>query len=132
MPDLVGLNWGGYFRTLQDDDLRALATWLAAQRLQVGEFMEVVDLAYAKAPARWQGKTHAFVKVIGRPAASSYARRKRHFGKLMLMLEAAMMSGALPGEVSPEELDLPVPIQAEPLPVAELVSALERVSHAGE
>jgi len=47
----------------------------------------------------------------------------------MAMVEAAMVSGALPGDVAPQELDLPVAIQIEPRPVDELLAALERVSH---
>ncbi len=131
MADLVGLDWPGYFRSLPKDDVRALATWLGAQGLQVGEFMEVVDRVYATAQRRWRGRTEVFVSVVGRPTARSYAQRKRHFGRLMAMLEAAMVSGALPGDVAPQELDLPVAIQTEPRPVDELLAALERVSHGG-
>ena len=129
MADLVGIDWPRYVRTLPDDDVRALATWLGAQGLQVGEFMEVVDRVYATAPWRWRGRTDVFVCMVGRPTAMSYAQRKRHFGRLMAMLEAAMVSGALPGDVAPQELDLPVAIQIEPRPVDELLAALERVSH---
>ncbi len=129
MADLVGLDWPGYFRTLPEDEVRALATWLGAQGLQVGEFMEVVDRVYATAPRRWRGRTEVFVRVVGRPTARSYAQRKRHFGRLMAMLEAAMLSGALPGDVAPQELDLPVAIQTEPRAVDELLAALERASH---
>jgi len=125
----MGIDWPRYFRALPDDDVRALATWLGAQGLQVGEFMEVVDRVYATAPRRWRGRTEVFVSVVGRPTARSYAQRKRHFGRLMAMLEAAMVSGALPGDVAPQELDLPVAIQTEPRPVDELLAALERVSH---
>ena len=129
MADLAGLDWPGYFRTLPEDEVRALATWLGAQGLQVGEFMEVVDRVYASAPRRWRVQADVFVRVVGRPTAGSYAQRKRHFGRLMAMLEAAMVSGALPGDVAPQELDLPVAIEIELRPVDELLATLERVSH---
>jgi hypothetical protein len=126
MADLVGLDWPRYFRTLPENDVRALATWLGAQGLRVGEFMEVVDRVYATAPRRSRGHTDIFVSVVGRPTARSYAQRKRHFGRLMAMLEAAIVSGALPGDVAPQELDRPVVIQTEPRPVDELLAALEQ------
>jgi hypothetical protein len=129
MAHMVGLDWPGYIRTLPEDEVRALANWLGAQGLQLGEFMEVVDRMYASAPRRWHGRTVAFVSVVGKPAAGSYGLRKRHFSRLMGMLEAAMASGALPGEVAPQELDLPVMIQHEPRPVEELLAMLERISH---
>jgi hypothetical protein len=41
VADLLGLDWPRYFRTLPEDEVRALATCLGTQGLQVGEFMEV-------------------------------------------------------------------------------------------
>ena len=132
MADQVGLDWPNYFRTLPEGDARALASWLGAQRLQVGEFMEVVDRAYAAWPRPWSGQRDAFIDLVGTQAAARYAFRKRHFARLVAMLEAAMISGALPGEVAPQELDLPVADQIAPRPVEELLSAVERVSHGRE
>jgi hypothetical protein len=131
MADLVGLDWTAYFRARSAEEIRTLATWLEAQGLQVGEFLDVVDREYATAPRPWRDRTEAFVRLIGRPAAQRYAQRKRHFGRLMALLEAAMLSGALPGDVAPEELDLPVVIPIRPRPIHELLDALERVSHTG-
>ncbi len=129
MANQVGLDWPGYLRNLGGDDARALATWLGAQGLQVGEFMEVVDRAYATWPERRRWRPDAFISRVGRYAAASYAFRKRHFARLVAMLEEAMASGALPGEVAPQELDLPVKIHTEGRSVDELLAALERVSY---
>jgi hypothetical protein len=125
MADQVGLDWPGYFRALREDDARALATWLGSQGLRVGEYIEVVDHAYARWPER---QPDVFIRLVGRRAASSYAVRKRHFARLVAMLEEAMASGALPGEVAPQELDLPVSIQTERPRVDELLAALDRVT----
>ena len=132
MADQPGLDWPGYIRSLREGDARALASWLGAQGLQVGEFMEVVDSAYAAWPRPWSGQPDAFIDLVGTQAAARYAFRKRHFARLVAMLEEAMASGALPGEVAPQELDLPVKIQTEPRPVAELLAALDRVTHSCE
>jgi hypothetical protein len=88
-----------------------------AQGLQLGEFMEVVDRVYATVPRRWRRRMEVFVSVVGRPTARSYAPRKRHFGRLMAMLEAVMLSGALTGDVAPQQLDLPVAIHTDARPV---------------
>src|SRR6266536_5454397 len=125
MADLTDLNWPGYVRSLQDDELRALATWLAAKGLGVGEFMEVVDRAYAVATAQWRWQSQHYVAQCGRRAANVYARRKRRFARLMATLEDALISGALPGEVAPQELQpsaLPWTKRRQP---DELVAALE-------
>ncbi len=132
MAEQVELDWPGYFRALPEVDARALATWLGAQGLQVGEFMEVVDRAYATWPEGWRGRPDAFTGLVGRHTARRYAVRKRHFARLVAMLEEAMASGALPGEVAPHELDLPVKIQTERTSVEELLAALERVTHSRE
>jgi len=132
MADQVGLDWPAYFRALAEDDARALASWLGAQGLQVGEFMEVVDRAYATWPEQWRGRPDEFIGLVGRHTAVSYAFRKQHFARLVAMLEEAMASGALPGEVAPQELDFPVKVQAERRSVQQLLAALERITHSRE
>ncbi len=132
MAEQVELDWPGYFRALPEVDARALATWLGAHGLQVGEFMEVVDRSYAAWPEQWLGRPDAFISLVGKHTAMSYALRKRHFARLVAMLEEAMASGALPGEVAPQELDLPVKIQTERRSVEELLAAVERVTHSRE
>jgi hypothetical protein len=132
MADLTGCNWPGYMRSLQDDEVRDLAIWLTVSGLDVSEFMEVVDRAYAVAPACWRGQSHRYVARFGRRAASIYARRKRRFARLMATLEEALISGALPGEVTPQELrlcTLPWTKRREP---GEVLSALERVRRSQE
>jgi hypothetical protein len=127
MADLARSDWPGYFRSLPDDDACALAIWLAAKGLDVGEFMEVVDRAYAAAPAHWDGQWQRYVAQFGRLAANAYARRKRRFAGLMATLEEALISGALPGDVAPQELRasaLPWTKRRQP---EELLCALERV-----
>ncbi len=127
MADLAGPDWPGYFSSLRDDDVCALAIWLAANGLDVGEFMEVVDRAFAAAPARWQAQSQRYVARCGRLAAHAYARRKRRFAGLMATLEAAHISGALPGDVAPRELrPLALPWTRRRHP-DELLGALERV-----
>jgi hypothetical protein len=130
MAEQVGLDWPGYFRTLPAGDAREFATWLYAQGLQLGEFMDVVDRAYATWPRPWRAGQDAFIALAGRQTATSYAFRKRYFARLVALLEEAMATGALPGEVAPQELDLPVRMQTQPRSVDELLAALERVSHA--
>ncbi len=116
MDDVEGLDWVGYFRGLSADEVRELAAWLAAEFLEVGEFMEIVDRGYAQASEEWRGRSRAFAAQCGRPVAKGYARRKRRFAELMAALEEARMSGALPGDVAPQELQ---PIR---LPWAELAA----------
>jgi hypothetical protein len=128
----MGFDWPGYFRALPEDEARDLATWLGAQGLQVGEFIEVVDRAYAGWPERWRRRPDLFMRLVGLRTASSYAIRKRHFARLVAMLEEAMASGALPGEVAPRELDLPVRIQLERHSVDELLLALGRVTYGSQ
>jgi hypothetical protein len=129
MADQASLDWPGYFRGLHAHEARALATWLGAQGLQLGEFMELVDRAYARRHERWRGRQDAFIHLVGTPVARRYALRKRHFARLVALLEAAMLSGAMSGEVAPHELDLPVADLTEVRPTEELLAALERVSN---
>jgi hypothetical protein len=100
----AGFNWSEYIHTLDEHAAVDLATWIAITGLEAGEFMEVVDRAYAVAPAHWQCQPEAFLLGIGRPAAEAYARRKREFARLLVLVEAARISGALPGDVAPQEL----------------------------
>jgi hypothetical protein len=130
--DPVGIDWPCYFGALPEDDARAFARWLSAKGLQVGEFMEVVDRAYSTWPTRWRGRPEAFIGLVGKHAATSYAFRKRRFAKLVAILDEAMASGALPGEIAPEELDLPVKRHTERRSVEELLAAVERVTHSRE
>jgi hypothetical protein len=130
MAEQTGLDWPGYLGSLPEDDACALAAWLSAQGLHVGEFMEVVDRAYATWPEPVRGHLDAFMHVVGRPCVTSYAFRKRHFARLVAMLEEAMASGALPGEVAPHELDLPVKLPTEGRSVEELLACLEHVAYA--
>jgi len=132
MADLTGCNWPGYVRSLQDNEVRALAIWLAAEGLDVGEFMEVVDQAYTAAPAHWRGQSQRYVAQFGRRAASDYARRKRRFARLMATLEDALISGALPGEVAPQELRQSMLPRMKRRQPGELVSAIERVRRGQE
>jgi hypothetical protein len=132
MADLGGLDWPGVFRSLRNDDVRTLAFWLADLELQVGEFMEVVDRAYAGAPEPWRGQPQAFMLQIGQPAAQCYALRKRRYAHLMALLEEALASGALAGEVAPRELEFPVAPRPKPRPAEELAGALERAKRGQE
>lgn len=126
MDDMVGIDWVSYFHRLSTDEIHELATWLAAERLEVWELMDIVDRAYAKEPDDWRRQSPAFVASCGRPAVEGYARRKRRFVELMAALDAARLSGALPGEVALEDLQpLRLP-GTEPRPVADLLDELER------
>lgn len=104
MRNSVGFDWVGYFHSQSDDEIHELAAWLAAERLNVGEFMEVVDRVYARTSDEWRGQASVFVAWFGRQDAQEYARRKRHFAERMAALEEAGMTGALSGDVAPEEL----------------------------
>jgi hypothetical protein len=129
MAGPAGLNWSRYLRGRRDDETHALAAWLATEGLGVPEFMEVVDRAYATAPRHGRGPTEDFVVRFGRPAAEIYARRKWRFAGLVAAYELALMSGALRGEVAPEELDPCVSPRARGGRADELVGALERAMH---
>jgi hypothetical protein len=131
MAGVAGFDWPGYFRSLDDDEARALARWLAAESLGVGEFTEVVDRAYAAAPDQWQGQPRPFVAQFGRPAAQAYARRKRGFAGLAA-LEEALMSGALPGDVAPLELQTRASSYTRQRQADKLLSALERARRGQE
>jgi hypothetical protein len=127
MDELVGLNWVRHLRCLSDDEIRELAAWLVAELLQVGEFMEIVDRAYARAPGEWRRLAPPFVARIGRPVAAAYARRKLRFGELVAALEDARASGALPGEVDPRELQsVPSPWMAWRRDAKDLLAAVKR------
>jgi hypothetical protein len=104
MNSSVSLDWVGYFHSLSDDEILELAAWLTAERLRVGEFMEVVDRAYARTLAEWRGQPPVFIAWFGRAEATRYARRKRRFSGLIAALEDARMTGALPGDVALDEL----------------------------
>ncbi len=103
------VDWRLYLRDLQEDEALSLATWLAAEGLHVGEFMEIVDRAYAAAPNPERGRSSHFVAQFGRPVARAYARRKRRCAGRTAALEEALVSGALPGDVGrPQELQMAV------------------------
>jgi len=126
VADPRGLDWPGYLCSLDEEGGRALAIWLAAEGLQVGEFMEVVDRAYAAAPTAWQSQSRPFITEMGRPTAEAYARCKHRFAGLVAALEEALLSGAMAGDVSPQELrPLPTP-PMHTRPVALVSATLER------
>ncbi|HEX8033095.1 MAG TPA: hypothetical protein VF510_04575 [Ktedonobacterales bacterium] len=104
MDKVTGLDWGGYFHDLSDDDIRELASWLAAECIEVWEFMDIVDRAYVQTAEAQRERSLAFVRSHGRPVVAGYARRKRRFAELTATLDEACLRGALPGEVAPEEL----------------------------
>jgi hypothetical protein len=126
MAGLACFDWPRYLSGLADAEARALATWLAAEGLALSEFMDVVDRAYAAAPAPQRVRPRPFLARWGRPAAAAYARRKRRFAALLAALDEALVSGALPGEVAPEELRLPVPPQVKERRTGELLAALQQ------
>lgn len=132
MNSLVGLDWIGYFHSLSDDEMRKLAAWLVAERLDVGEFMEVVDRVFARALDEWRGQPSVFIGWYGRRGAEEYARRKRRFAELMAALEEASMTGALPGDVAPEELEVSQPDWVEAPSMENVLNALEYARHGSE
>lgn len=126
MANVGSLDWGNYFHTLSDDDIRELAGWLAAEYLELWEFMDIVDRAYIQATDAWHGQVPAFVSCCGRPAVTRYARRKQHFAELAITLDEARVRGALPGEVEAEELQ---PLRAPKIShqtMEDLLGVLER------
>ncbi|HLZ23333.1 MAG TPA: hypothetical protein VKQ30_14540 [Ktedonobacterales bacterium] len=126
MDDLLGINWVSYFHCLSNEEIRELASWLAAECLEVWELMDIVDRVYAQAPDDWRRRSPAFVTRCGRPVVEGYARRKRRFAELMTALDEACLRGALPGEVALEELrPLHLP-GSKPRPVEDLLGELER------
>jgi len=126
MADLEGFDWPGYLRGLQDHEALALAIWLAVEGLRVGEFIEIVDHTYAAAGGKWPGPPESFVAQFGRAAAHAYAQRRRRFAGLTAVLEEALLSGAFPGDVAPQELDLRALPHLRRRQVEELLGALER------
>jgi hypothetical protein len=108
--EFVGVDWVGYLHGLSDAEIHELAGWLAAERLEVWEFEDVVDRVYAQVADTWHGRPAAFVASHGRPILIGYARRRRRFAELMAALDEARLCGALPGDVALEELQpLPAP-----------------------
>jgi hypothetical protein len=125
MDSSVGLDWVGYFHSLSDGEMLGLAAWLAAERLEVGEFMEVVDRAYAQASDARRCQSPVFMAWFGRPAAMRYARRKRRFSGLMAAQEEARMTGALPGDVALDELTPLQPLWRASLSAEKVLGALK-------
>jgi hypothetical protein len=127
MENWTGIDWCDYFGHLTDDQMRELATWLAADFLKVSEFTDIVDRVYAQAPDEWHGRLAAFMTGYGLPLVHWYACRKRRFAELMAALEDAYMSGAFPGDVAPQELQ-PLPLSmTAPRSVEDLLGVLEHV-----
>jgi hypothetical protein len=129
MSDPVGLDWAAYFHGLSEAALGELAGWLADQRLEAWEFLDIVDRAYVQAGEDRRGEALAFVSRWGRPAVAGYARRKRYFTELAASLEEARLRGALPGDVAPDELRplQPQPSLTRPPSKEEVLHALQRV-----
>ncbi len=125
MNSAEGLDWVGYFQSLSDGETLELAAWLAAERLDLGEFMEVVDRMYAGIPDEWRCQSPVFMAWFGCPGAMRYARRKRRFSELMAAQEEARMSGALPGDAAPDELRPLQPRWTKTLSPEKVLGALE-------
>jgi hypothetical protein len=123
----MGINWCDYFRCLSDDQMRELATWLAADSLKVSEFTDIVDRVYAQASDEWHGRSPAFVATYGRPIMERYVRRRRGFVEVLAAVEDAKMSGALPGNFVSQELQPIRKPQPEPRSVEDVLSALEHL-----
>ncbi len=104
MVEFTSFDWDGYIRGLEGSEALELGRWLLDEGLGVGEFIEIVDRAYAAAPERWRRRPRRFMAHVGRPAAMAYARRKRWYAGLIAAYEDALASGALPGDVAPLEL----------------------------
>jgi hypothetical protein len=125
MADLTGVDWTNYLRALRADEVRLLATFLAVEGVQLGEFMEVVDHAFAGTPGACRARQRSFVTRIGQPLVQNYARRKRRYAGLASAFEQARISGAFPGDVAPHELR-PLAIASRTRSVADLVAIIER------
>ncbi len=132
MGELTDSDWPAYLCSLRDDEARALAVWLATEGLDVGEFMEIVDQAYVAAPDHWRGRSRPFMVGFGRPAAQAYARRKRRLAGLMVAFEDALVSGALPGDVTPQDLQPATSACLKQRQAEEVLSALERARRGQE
>jgi hypothetical protein len=130
MANNEDLDWPDYWQSLDEDGVGALASWLAAEDLQVGEFTDVVDRAYAAAPTLWRTRARYFVPQVGRPSAEAYARRKHQFFGLMAAFHEALLSGALPGDVAPHQLRPTQPSSRERRAVAILAAAIEHARRA--
>ncbi len=125
MDSWRGLNWGSYFHDLSDEEVRDLANWLSAEFLEVWEFTDIVDRMYVQAADTWRARPPAFVAGCGRPAVTRYARRKRHFTEITAAHDEARLRGALPGEVTPEELQPLRPPHTRRPSVEHLIGVLE-------
>lgn len=125
MDNWIGLNWGSYFHDLSDEEMRDLASWLSAEFLEVWEFTDIVDRMYVQAADTWRGRSPAFVAGCGRPVVIRYARRKRHFAEITAAHDEARQRGALPGEVTPEELQPLRPPDTRRRSVEDLLGILE-------
>jgi hypothetical protein len=126
VDDWIGIDWVDYFHHLSDDEIRELAAWLAAEFLGVGEFTDIVDRVYVWALDDWRGREPAFVTLCKRSVVEAYAGRKRRFTELMAALEDAQMSGALSGDVVPQELQPLRPPWSGTRTAEQLLGALER------
>jgi hypothetical protein len=127
MHELLEIDWATYFHHLSDLDLRELAAWLAEEGLEVSEFTDLIDRAYAQTANEWRGRPLAFVASRGRPVVARYADRKRHFAGLLAALEDARMCGALPGEVELQELTPLFPPAPAPRTAEGTLIVLERI-----
>ena len=130
MDTSMGFDWCDYFHHLSNNQMRELATWLAAEYLKVSEFTDIVDRVYAQASDEWRRQPPAFIASFGRPMVARYAHRKRGFAEYLAALEDAYMSGAFPGDVSPEELTSRRPQETKPRSVDDVLSTLERIRSA--
>jgi hypothetical protein len=131
MANNEGLDWPDFWQSLDEDGAGALARWLAAEELRVGEFMEVVDRAFVDAPETWRRRSRDFVTQIGRPSAEVYARRKHQFIGLMVAFQDALLCGALPGDVAPHQLRPTLTPPRQIRPAANLLAAIQRVRRTG-
>ncbi|MGZ3637521.1 MAG: hypothetical protein ACXWQR_08940 [Ktedonobacterales bacterium] len=126
MDKVTGLDWGDYFHDLSDDDIRELAGWLAAECIEVWEFMDIVDRAYVQTSEAQRERSPAFVRCYGHPVVAGYARRKQRFAELTATLDEARLRGALPDEVAPEELQPLLTSRTRHHSVEDLLGMLER------
>jgi len=108
-----------------------LVPWLATEGLQLSKFTDIVDRAYVVAPVHGRGGPRNFVAVVGRPAAQAYARRKRRFAGLSSALDDALISGAMPGDIAPDELSISTSVIRSSRP-EDLLNALERIARGQE
>jgi hypothetical protein len=103
MVDAANVDWDRYIGSLPADEMRALHSWLLAEELSVGEFADILERA-SSAQECWREQPGRFIAQIGYARARAYAWRKRRFTTLIVALEDALVCGALPGDVTPAEL----------------------------